>query len=53
MAGHRISSAFEGKREHKVKPNTPNIAYPGQHIDIGIHMAQETMSFYQIPLKLR
>ena len=36
MAEHRISKAFDGNREHIVKPNTPNIAYPGQHLDIEI-----------------
>ena len=36
MAENRISNAFDGKREHMVKPNTPNIAYPSEHIDIGI-----------------
>ena len=28
--------AFKGKREHIAKANTPNIAYPTQHIDIEI-----------------
>ena len=36
MAGHRISNAFNGKREHIAKVNLPNMAYPGQHIDIEI-----------------
>ena len=36
MAEHRISKAFNGNREHIVKSNTPNIAYPGQHIDTEI-----------------
>ena len=36
MAEHRISEAFDGKREHIPKVNIPNIAYPGQHIDIEI-----------------
>ena len=36
MAENRISNAFDGKREHMVKPNTPNLAYPSQHIDIKI-----------------
>ena len=33
MAEHRISKAFDGKREHITKANTPNRPYPGQHID--------------------
>ena len=36
MAENRISNAFDGKREHMVKPNTPNMAYSSQHIDIEI-----------------
>ena len=28
--------AFKGKREHITKANTPNIAYPTQHIDTEI-----------------
>ena len=36
MAENRISSAFHGKREHMVKPNTPNMEYSSQHIDIEI-----------------
>ena len=34
MTENRIPNAFDGKREHTVKPNTPNMAYPNQHIDI-------------------
>ena len=33
MTENRISNAFDGKREHIVKVNIPNMAYPGQHID--------------------
>ena len=33
---HRTQFAFKGKREHIVKVNMPNIAYPNQHIDIEI-----------------
>ena len=36
MIEYRISKAFNGKREHMVKPNTVNIAYPSQHIDFRI-----------------
>ena len=36
MPGHRTQFAFKGKREHIVKVNIPNIAYPDQHIDIKI-----------------
>ena len=36
MVEHRISRAFDSKREHKAKVNIPNMAYPGQHIDIEI-----------------
>ena len=34
MVEHRISMDFDCKREHIVKPNIPNMAYPRQHIDI-------------------
>ena len=36
MVELRTQFAFKGKREHISKNNIPNIAYPGQHIDIGI-----------------
>ena len=36
MVEHRTQCAFKGKREHKVKVNIPNIAYPNQHNDIEI-----------------
>ena len=36
MVEHRTQFAFKGKREHIVKVNMPNIAYPNQHIDIEI-----------------
>ena len=36
MIEHRTQFAFKGKREHIVKVNMPNIAYPNQHIDIEI-----------------
>ena len=36
MVEHRTQFAFKGKKEHIAKVNMPNIAYPGQHIDIGI-----------------
>ena len=36
MLEHRTQLAFKGKREHIVKVNIPNIAYPSQHIDIEI-----------------
>ena len=36
MVEHRISRAFDSNREHKAKVNIPNMAYPGQHIDIEI-----------------
>ena len=36
MVEHRIQLAFKGKREHISKVNIPKIAYPGQHMDIGI-----------------
>ena len=36
MAEQRIQFAFKGKREHIVTTNTPNLAYPRQHIDIEI-----------------
>ena len=35
-AEHRIQFAFKGKRDYICKVNIPNIAYPGQHIDIDI-----------------
>ena len=36
MVGRRTHFAFNGKREHTAKVNIPNMAYPGQHIDIEI-----------------
>ena len=36
MAENRIFNAFNGKREHLVKPNMQNMAYPSQHVDIKI-----------------
>ena len=36
MTEYRIQFAFKGKREHIVTANTPNRAYPRQHIDIDI-----------------
>ena len=36
MVEHRVQFAVKGKREHIAKANTPNIAYPTQHIDIEI-----------------
>ena len=36
MVEHRTQFAFKGKREHISKVIIPNIAYPNQHIDIGI-----------------
>ena len=33
---HRTQFAFEGKREHIVKVNIPNIGYPNQHTDVEI-----------------
>ena len=36
MVELRTQFAFKGKREHISKNNIPNIAYPDQHIDIGI-----------------
>ena len=36
MVELRTQFAFKGKREHISKNNIPNIAYPGQHNDIGI-----------------
>ena len=33
---HRTQFAFNGKREHIVKVNIPNIGYPNQHIDVEI-----------------
>ena len=36
MLEHRTQFAFKGKREHIVKVNIPNIAYPDQHTDIKI-----------------
>ena len=36
MAEHRTQLAFKGQREDIAGTNTPNIAYPGQHIDIKI-----------------
>ena len=36
MVEHTTQFAFKGKREHIARVNTPNIAYPNQHIDIGI-----------------
>ena len=34
MAEHRTQLVFKGQREHIAGTNTPNIAYPGQHIKI-------------------
>ena len=36
MIEHRTQFSFNGKREHIVKVNTPNMTYPGQHINIEI-----------------
>ena len=36
MVEHTTQFAFKGKKEHIARVNTPNIAYPNQHIDIGI-----------------
>ena len=36
MTENMISNAFDGKREHTVKPNRQNMAYPSQHITIEI-----------------
>ena len=36
VVGHRTQLAFKDKIEHIAKANTPNIAYPSQHIDIEI-----------------
>ena len=36
IAENRIFNVFDCKREHVVKPNMPNMAYPSQHIDIEI-----------------
>ena len=36
MVEHRKQFAFKDKRENISKVNIPNIAYPGQHTDIGI-----------------
>ena len=36
MIEHRTQFAFKVKRQHKVKVNMPNIAYPNQYIDIEI-----------------
>ena len=37
VAENRISNAFNGKREHMVKRNMPNMAYLSQHINVEIH----------------
>ena len=34
MIEHRTQYAIKGKREHIATVNTPNIAYPGQHVKI-------------------
>ena len=36
MVEHRIRSPFNSKREHIAQVNMPNMAYPGQHIEIEI-----------------
>ena len=36
MVKHRTQFVFKSKREHIAKANTPNTAYPSQHIDIEI-----------------
>ena len=36
MVEHRTQFDFKGKMEHIAAVNIPNIAYPSQHIDIGI-----------------
>ena len=51
MPEHRTKFAFKGKREHIVKVNIPNIAYPNQHIDIEIpHGPREDYVFVRIYL---
>ena len=36
MVEHTTQFVFKDKREHIAKVNMPNLAYPGQHIDIEI-----------------
>ena len=36
IAEHMIPETFDGMKEHMVKSNTPNMAYPSQHINIEI-----------------
>ena len=36
VAENRISNAFDGKRKHMVNPNTRNMPYPSQYINIEI-----------------
>ena len=43
MVELRTQFASKGKREHISKDNIPNIAYPGQHIDIGIQKARSVV----------
>ena len=44
MVELRTQFASKGKREHISKDNIPNIAYPGQHIDIGIQKARSVVN---------
>ena len=36
MVEHKTQFSFKGRREHIVSVNIPNMAYPGQHVDIKI-----------------
>ena len=51
MAEHRIPKAFDGTREHMITSNMPNIAYPGQHIDIKIPEGLRDNVIVPVPLK--
>ena len=52
MIEHRTQFAFKVKRQHKVKVNMPNIAYPNQYIDIEIpHGSRDHVIVYCFILK--
>ena len=53
MVEHRTQFAFKGKREHIIMTNTPNLAYPRQHIDIEIPHGSRDHVIIPDTLKIR
>ena len=53
MVEHRMQFAFKGKREHSVSVNIPNMAYPGQHVDIKIPQGSGNCVIVPDTLKIR